>query len=98
MFNCTLFNKIYHISAWFDVGEDCTKVYVSNLPLDLTETEFIDLMQKCGLVMKDLDSGRMKVKLYTEPKTGMFKGDALCTYIKVMYQVISMNRCNHHIY
>uniref|UniRef100_A0A1B6CZN8 RRM domain-containing protein n=2 Tax=Clastoptera arizonana TaxID=38151 RepID=A0A1B6CZN8_9HEMI len=68
--------------TWFDVGEDSTKVYVSNLPLDLTETEFIDFMQKCGLVMKDIDTGKMKVKLYTEPKTGFFKGDALCTYIK----------------
>jgi len=68
---------------WFEVDEEHnTKVYVSNLPLDITEQEFIDLMQKCGLIMKDIDNGRMKIKLYTERGTDILKGDALCTYIK----------------
>jgi len=70
---------------WFEVDEEHnTKVYVSNLPLDITEQEFIDLMQKCGLIMKDIDNGRMKIKLYTERGTDILKGDALCTYIKVL--------------
>jgi HIV Tat-specific factor 1 len=60
-----------------------TKVYVSNLPLDITEQEFVDVMQKCGLVMKDAETGRMKIKLYTEPGTNQIKGDGLCSYIKV---------------
>ena len=60
-----------------------TKVYVSNLPLDTTEQEFLDIMQKCGMVMKDLETGRMKIKLYTEPGTSQLKGDGLCSYIKV---------------
>lgn len=70
---------------WFDLDERSnTKVYVSNLPLDITEQEFVDLMQKCGLVMKDADNGRMKVKLYHEPgDSKSLKGDGLCTYIKV---------------
>lgn len=69
---------------WFDADESSnTKVYVSNLPTDITEQEFVDLMQKCGLVMKDVDTGRMKVKLYHEPgDPKLLKGDALCTYIK----------------
>lgn len=69
---------------WFDLdGRSNTKVYVSNLPLDITEQEFVDLMQKCGLVMKDADTNRMKIKLYHEPgDTKILKGDALCTYIK----------------
>lgn len=72
-------------SEWFNLDDEHnTKVYVSNLPSDITETEFVDLMQKCGLVMKDLDSGKMKVKLYADPVTKTLKGDALCTYIKVM--------------
>lgn len=41
-------------------------------------------MQKCGLIMKDIDSGQMKIKLYTERGTDILKGDALCTYIKVL--------------
>ncbi|XP_017305214.1 HIV Tat-specific factor 1 homolog isoform X2 [Diaphorina citri] len=67
---------------WFDIGEESTKVYVSNLPLDLTQEEFVEVMQKCGLVMKDVDTNQMKIKLYTDPYTKDFKGDALCTYIK----------------
>lgn len=71
--------------AWFDVDEkDNTKVYVSNLPLDMTEQEFVDLMQKCGLVMKEMDAKKFKIKMYTDPSTKAFKGDALCTYIKVL--------------
>ncbi|XP_046403880.1 HIV Tat-specific factor 1 homolog [Ischnura elegans] len=69
--------------AWFEVDDEHnTKVYVSNLPCELTETEFVEFMQKCGLVMKDPDNNRMKVKLYTDSE-GRFKGDALCTYIKI---------------
>lgn len=69
---------------WFEIDEEHnTKVYVSNLPLDITEQEFVDLMQKCGLIMKDTDNGRLKIKLYTERGTDILKGDALCTYIKV---------------
>lgn len=71
------------IPAWFEVGEETTKVYVSGLPLDITEAEFVDMMQKCGLVMRDIDTSKMKVKLYLDPETGLPKGDALCTYIKV---------------
>lgn len=70
--------------AWFDITDETNnKVYVSNLPTDITETEFVELMQKCGLVMKDPDTQKMKVKLYMEPGTESLKGDALCTYIKV---------------
>ncbi|XP_050302213.1 HIV Tat-specific factor 1 homolog [Anthonomus grandis grandis] len=69
---------------WFELEETLnTNVYVSNLPTDISEQEFIDFMQKCGLVMRDPVSGHFKVKLYREPGTGYLKGDALCTYIKV---------------
>lgn len=68
---------------WFEVPpEQNTKVYVSNLPLDITETEFGELMSKCGLVMKDIKTGKLKLKLYRD-KDGELKGDGLCHYIKV---------------
>lgn len=60
-----------------------TKVYVSNLPIDITEEEFVELMQKYGLIMRDPVTQKMKVKLYKEPGTEYLKGDALCTYIRV---------------
>lgn len=69
--------------SWFEVDEDHnTSVYVSNLPLDISEDDFVGYMKKCGLIMKDLDTNKFKVKLYKD-KDGNFKGDALCTYIKV---------------
>lgn len=68
---------------WFDIPpEQNTKVYVSNLPLDITETEFGEVMSKCGLVMKDLKTGKLKLKLYRDAN-GELKGDGLCHYIKV---------------
>ena len=67
---------------WFEVApEQNTKVYVSNLPLDVTDEEFSELMTKCGMVMKDA-KGLLKLKLYRE-KNGELKGDGLCHYIKV---------------
>ncbi|GJQ68277.1 hypothetical protein Trydic_g16873 [Trypoxylus dichotomus] len=70
--------------TWFELDEQHnTKVYVSNLPTDITEEEFVELMQKCGLVMRDAVTQKMKVKLYKEPGTDYLKGDALCTYIRV---------------
>lgn len=69
--------------TWFEVDQtQNTKVYVSNLPTDITEEEFIELMSKCGLVMRDLTDGSFKIKLYKESGTDFLKGDALCTYIR----------------
>jgi HIV Tat-specific factor 1 len=69
--------------SWFEVEQSQnTKVYVSNLPLDIREEEFLEFMQKCGLVMKDPVTGEIKMKLYTDGE-GNKKGDGLCTYIKV---------------
>ncbi|XP_013193722.1 HIV Tat-specific factor 1 [Amyelois transitella] len=69
---------------WFEPSEETnTKVYVSNLPLDLTEEEFVNFMQKCGLVERDPSSQKMKIKLYMDKEQNCFKGDALCTYIKI---------------
>lgn len=68
---------------WFEVApEQNTKVYVSNLPTDITDDEFAELMAKCGMVMKDVKSGKLKLKLYRD-SNGQLKGDGLCHYIKV---------------
>ena len=70
---------------WFEVEQEKnTKVYVSNLPNDLTEEEFIGIMSKCGMIMKDIHSHKFKVKLYRD-HSGELKGDGLCHYIKVSY-------------
>lgn len=70
--------------TWFEQSEEKnTKVYVSNLPLDINEEEFVNFMQKCGLVERDPTNQKMKVKLYIDKDQNCFKGDALCTYIKI---------------
>ncbi|XP_061399626.1 uncharacterized protein LOC133335361 [Musca vetustissima] len=68
---------------WFEIDpEHNTKVYVSNLPLDITMDEFAELMGKCGMIMRDPQSQKLKLKLYAEAD-GQLKGDGLCDYIKV---------------
>ncbi|CAO1368194.1 unnamed protein product [Diamesa serratosioi] len=75
---------------WFEVApEQNTKVYVSNLPLDITDEEFSELMAKCGMVMKDA-KGLLKLKLYRE-KSGELKGDGLCHYIKIESVELALN-------
>lgn len=76
---------------WFELPpEQNTKVYVSNLPDDITEEEFIELMSKCGMIFRDPGSNKLKVKLYTEPD-GQLKGDALCHYIRVESVDLALN-------
>lgn len=68
--------------AWFDIDtEKSTHVYVSNLPVDMTEEDFRELMTKCGLVMFDPLTNKPKLKLYRNAD-GTLKGDGLCCYIK----------------
>ncbi|KAJ2942155.1 hypothetical protein O0L34_g11070 [Tuta absoluta] len=77
---------------WFEPSaENNTKVYVSNLPQDLTEEEFVNFMQKCGLVERDPHTQKMKVKMYMDKEHNCFKGDALCTYIKIESVELALN-------
>ncbi len=40
--------------GWFDIdNEHNTNIYVSNIHLDTTDEEFLELMTKCGIIMKD---------------------------------------------
>lgn len=75
--------KLPEPPKWFEIDEkNNTKVYVENLPLDITEEEFVELMAKYGMVLKDPSTHKFKVKLYRDAN-GEVKGDGLCTYIKV---------------
>ncbi|XP_065362643.1 17S U2 SnRNP complex component HTATSF1 [Calliphora vicina] len=76
---------------WFEIDPDQnTKVYVSNLPLDITLDEFADIMGKCGMIMRDPQTQKYKLKLYTESE-GQIKGDGLCDYIKVESVDLALN-------
>ncbi|XP_069002233.1 17S U2 SnRNP complex component HTATSF1 [Embiotoca jacksoni] len=68
--------------GWFDIDNNKnTNVYVSGLPPDISTEEFVELMSKCGIVMRDPITEEYKVKLYKD-KEGNLKGDGLCCYLK----------------
>ncbi|XP_068107082.1 17S U2 SnRNP complex component HTATSF1 [Hyperolius riggenbachi] len=68
--------------GWFNVEEERnTNVYVTGLPLDITYDEFIEIMSKCGIIMRDPLTEDFKIKLYKD-KEGNLKGDGLCCYLK----------------
>ena len=53
MYEIQLYSFSFKFIEWFEVDEKHnSKVYVTNLPTDITEQEFVDFMQKCGLVLK----------------------------------------------
>lgn len=83
---------------WFEMDPtQNTKVYVSNLPLDITIDEFAELMGKCGMVMRDPQTQKFKLKLYAE-KDGQIKGDGLCDYIKVESVNLALKILDEYIY
>lgn len=70
--------------GWFEVNQNRnTNVYVSGLPLDLTEEEFTQLMSKYGIIAKEVDTGKLKCKLYKD-ENGELKGDGRCCYLMVI--------------
>lgn len=57
-------------------------VYVTGLPLDVTVDEVAEVFsRKCGVIAEEIDSGRPRIKLYTDAD-GNFKGDALVVFFK----------------
>lgn len=57
-------------------------IYFAGLPPDITKDEFIQVMSKCGIIMRDPQTEEHKIKLYKD-KEGNLKGDGLCCYLKV---------------
>ncbi len=57
-------------------------VFLLGLPPDITPDEFVEVMSKWGIVMRDPITEEYKIKLYKD-KDGNQKGDGLCCYLKV---------------
>ncbi|XP_041075834.1 HIV Tat-specific factor 1-like [Polyodon spathula] len=78
---CDLAAPCFCFAGWFDVDEGKnTNVYVSGLPLDITPDESVEVMSKCGIIMRDPITD-YKVKLYRDNQ-GNQKGDGLRCYLK----------------
>lgn len=58
-----------------------TAVFVTSIPLDATFDEIRDIFSKCGVIAEEIDSGRPRIKMYTDEK-GLFKGEALIVYFR----------------
>ena len=59
-----------------------TAVYVTGLPSDVTLEEVAEVFsKKCGVIAEEIDSGKPRIKLYTDEE-GKFKGDALVVFFK----------------
>ncbi|KAI1823982.1 hypothetical protein F4861DRAFT_284126 [Xylaria intraflava] len=59
-----------------------TAIYVTGLPLDVTVDEVQEVFsRKCGVIAEEIDSGRPRIKLYTDDK-GNQQGDALIVFFK----------------
>lgn len=55
---------------------------MTGLPLDVTVDEVAEVFsRKCGVIAEEIDSGRPRIKLYTDAE-GNFKGDALIVFFK----------------
>ncbi|KAL0887793.1 hypothetical protein Bca101_011776 [Brassica carinata] len=66
--------------AWFELKVN-PHIYVTGLPKDVTIEEVVESFSKCGIIKED-DSGKPRIKLYSDKATGELKGDALITYMK----------------
>ncbi|KAL1961955.1 hypothetical protein VTN77DRAFT_736 [Rasamsonia byssochlamydoides] len=58
-----------------------TAVFVTSIPLDATFEEIRDVFCKCGVIAEEIDSGRPRIKMYTDEQ-GNFKGEALVVYFR----------------
>lgn len=58
-----------------------TAVYITNLPFDTDIDEVRAVFSRCGVIAEEIDSGKPRVKLYTDEQ-GHFKGDALIVYFR----------------
>lgn len=54
---------------------------MTSLPEDATIEEVNSLFTRCGVIAEEIDSGKPRIKLYTDD-AGNFKGDALVVYFR----------------
>jgi HIV Tat-specific factor 1 len=76
--------------GWVNVDDEKnTNVYVSGLPLDITDDEFEEMMSKYGIIMKDPVNFKLKIKLYRD-EANEAKGDGRCCYLMVSKSIHSI--------
>ena len=80
--------------GWVNVDDEKnTNVYVSGLPLDITDDEFEEMMSKYGIIMKDPINFKLKIKLYRD-EANEAKGDGRCCYLMV---TLFFTKCSQYL-
>eukprot|EP01049_Picozoa_sp_SAG25_P016181 SAG25_NODE_3601_length_1026_cov_1.656958_1_plen_168_part_10 len=72
-------------NSWGVQANNKKQIYVSGLPKDITEAEFIEKFSQVGQIAKDpkrarFEPGAKKVWLYKDRRTGQLKGDGTITF------------------
>lgn len=86
-------------AEWFDIDDEHnTYVYVSGLPANMEEDEFIELMKRYGIIAKkNGPSNPYNVKLYRNAD-GTFKGEALCRFVRRESVELALNHLDDYQY
>lgn len=86
-------------AEWFELDDGRnTYVYVSGMPKTMTEQEFVDLMQKYGIIAtKPIRGNPLNIKLYKD-QDGNLKGDGLCCYVRVESVELALEMLDNYIY
>ncbi|KKK17135.1 nuclear mRNA splicing factor-associated protein [Aspergillus rambellii] len=70
------------VSILVDVPRHISRIfYVTSIPLDAEFEEIRDVFSRCGVIAEEIDSGRPRIKMYTNDD-GKFKGEVLVVYFR----------------
>lgn len=70
-------------------------VYVSGLPLDITQDELAEMFKRAGVLKISAEDGKPRVRLYTTP-SGAPRGDGLVTYANVESVELAIKFLHEH--
>jgi HIV Tat-specific factor 1 len=99
MFGCVRpdTDRSFVFLGWFDLPDEKNcNVYVTGLPLDMTDGEFEELMSKYGIISPDPnDTRKKKIRLYRD-EHGQAKGDGRCRFLRVS-RIVPFKRERCHL-
>ncbi|CAD7961995.1 unnamed protein product [Amoebophrya sp. A25] len=74
--------KLEKQAGLWNAGKNISDIYLSQLPLSITEAELVDIFSKCGVIKDDAATRQPSIKLYTKEGTAEKRGDALIKFLR----------------